>query len=116
MNEPDLQHLLKDTNVSLLTPGGQVQNYVTYRLGVRPIPRNIPLVPRTNPSPLTPGIASMRHPNGSLSISSSSSGVGQVKMPPPGGMQQVRISSANGVIRPPGTLAVSAPYGSVAAS
>ncbi|KAF7800350.1 hypothetical protein EIP86_011600 [Pleurotus ostreatoroseus] len=107
MNEPDLQHLFKDTSVPLPTPDGRVQNYVTYRLGVQPVPRNIPLVPRANPSPLTPGIASMRHPNGSLSISSSSSGVGQAKMPP-GGMQQVRISSANGVIRPPGTPVVPA--------
>ncbi|KAF7798750.1 hypothetical protein EIP86_009975 [Pleurotus ostreatoroseus] len=102
MNEPHLQHLFKDTSVPLATPDGRVQNYVTYHLGVQPVARNIPLVRRANPSPLTPGIASMRHPNGSLSISSSSSGVGQAKMPP-GGMQQVRISSANGLIRPPGT-------------
>ncbi|KAF7798227.1 hypothetical protein EIP86_009444 [Pleurotus ostreatoroseus] len=87
MNERDLQHLFKDTSVPLPTPDGRVQNYVTYRLGVQPVPRNISLILCGNPSPLT--------------------GVGQVKMPP-GAMQQVRISSANGVIRPPGTPVVPA--------
>ena len=103
---------MKDPSVLLPTPDGRIQNVITYRPGIslqqqrmmqqQAIARHAQL--------MSPGIANLRHTNGTPLSASSSGGsmvLPQVKpMMPPNAVPQVRISSASNVIRPPGTPVV----------
>ncbi|PSR71467.1 hypothetical protein PHLCEN_2v12734 [Hermanssonia centrifuga] len=112
ISELELTGFLTNQKILLPGPDGHMEEYEPYRrFGSQPhLRRDYQGIQRNGASPMgTPGISTMRHPNGSTMSISSSSGnanISQVKhMPPPPGMPQIRIAS-NGIIRPPGTPVV----------
>ncbi|CAL1709115.1 unnamed protein product [Somion occarium] len=111
MTDQDHAMLNTDTSITVTTSEGRQQQIVPYRLGIpQPVrtreQSSVPSQrPAPSPTPATPSVSSLRHPNGtSMALSSSNGGTpvsvpAHLKsMPPPATVPSLRIS-ANGGMR-----------------